>query len=367
MTDLEKARREIDAIDGAMAELFVRRMEAVRTVAAYKQKNGIRVTDLAREREVIRHNARRVENETLRPYYVDFLQSNMEISKAYQHRLLEGMRVAFSGVEGAFANIAANRVFPDATAVPCADFKAAYDAVADGECDCVILPIENSYNGDVGQVMDLAFFGPLSINGIYDIEVVQNLLAVKGTTMEEVRQVISHPQALGQCAAYIRRHGFEPVEAVNTAVAVRQVAEMGRHDIAAIGSDEAARKFELKKLEAHINESGNNTTRFAVFSKLPKAPAPSDNQFILLFTVQNEAGSLGEAVAAIGRYGFNLRALKSRPTKELIWSYYFYAEGEGNIHSDRGREMLQCLREKCSTLRVVGSFEKEIVLRGDEE
>ena len=81
----------------------------------------------------------------------------MDISKAYQHRLLEGMRVAYSGVEGAFANIAANRIFPDAKAIPHADFKAAYDSVVNGECDCAVLPIENSHNGDVVQVMDLTF------------------------------------------------------------------------------------------------------------------------------------------------------------------------------------------------------------------
>ena len=142
---------------------------------------------------------------------------------------------------------------------------------------------------------------------------------------------------------------------------------MGRHDIAAIGSSEAAKIFGLKKLEAHINESGTNTTRFAVFSKTPKAAADSDNQFIMLFTVSNEAGALGEAINTIGKYGFNLRALKSRPTKELIWSYYFYAEGEGNINSEKGREMLNELKEKCSSIRIAGSFEKEVILKGEDE
>lgn len=367
MTELEKARKEINRIDSRMAELFEERMAAVKTVAEYKRKNGIRVTDQAREAEVIARNSALVKSETVRPYYVSFLQNNMELSKAYQHRLLEGMRVAYSGVEGAFANIAASRIFPDAKAVAHSDFKTAYDSVVNGECDCAVLPIENSHNGDVAQVMDLTFFGTLYINGIYDIEVVQNLLAVKGTTMDEVKRVISHPQALGQCAKYIREHGFEPVEAVNTAVAAKQVAELGRHDTAAIGSDEAAAKFGLKKLEAHINESGNNTTRFAVFSKTPKSSAEKDNQFIMLFTVSNEAGALGKAINTIGKHGFNLRALKSRPTKELIWSYYFYAEGEGDINSEKGRKMIDELKENCSTLRIAGSFEKEIILRGSEK
>ena len=365
MTDLENARKTINEIDREMAALFVKRMEAVRVIAAYKKENGLQVTDPAREEQILKQNARLVENEQLKSYYINFLQNNMELSKAYQHRLLEGMRVAYSGVEGAFANIAARRVFPDAITLPYPDFKAAYDAVVNGECDCVILPIENSTNGDVGQVMDLAFFGSLYINGVYDIEVVQNLLAIKGTTMDQVKTVISHPQALGQCASYIRKHGFQTREAVNTAVAAKQVAESGRHDLAAIGSDEAAKVFGLKKLEAHINQSGGNTTRFAVFSRVAKKENANDGRFILLFTVSDEAGALSEAIAAIGKYGFNMRALKSRPTKELIWSYYFYVEGEGNIASEDGKAMLRELKEKCRSVRVVGSFEKEIILKDE--
>ena len=362
MTELEKARKTINEVDKEMARLFTERMEAVKVVAEYKKEHGMRVFDPVREAEVIESNSKMVENEELKSYFVNFIKSNMEISKSYQHRLLEGMRVAFSGVEGAFANIAANKVFSDAKAVPYPDFKAAYNSVVDGETDCVILPIENSYNGDVGQVMDLAFFGSLHINGIYDIGVVQNLLAVSGTKICDIKQVISHPQALGQCADYIKKHKFETIEAVNTAVAAKQVAEMGRHDIAAIASDEAAREYGLEKIESHINESNMNTTRFAVFSRSAKLPSKDDNHFIMLFTVKHEAGALGKAISIIGDNGFNLKALKSRPTKELIWSYYFYVEGEGNINSPKGEKMLKELAEKCSEIKVLGSFEKEIAL-----
>ena len=362
MTELEKARQIINSVDKQMAELFEQRMDAAKQVAEYKRLHGIQVTDAAREADVIKRNSEFIKNEEYKSYYINFLQHNMDVSKSYQHRLLEGMRVAFSGVEGAFANIAAEKVFPDAVCVPYADFKSAYNSVVDGECDCVILPIENSYNGDVGQVMDLAFFGPLFINGIYDIGIVQNLLAVKGATIEQIKQVISHPQALGQCAGYIKKHNFESIEAVNTAVAAKQVAEMGRTDIAAIASEDAAEKYGLFKLESHINETNNNTTRFAVFSRSAKMPSVDDNHFIMMFTVTNEAGSLGKAISIIGDNGFNLKALKSRPTKELIWSYYFYAEGEGNINSEKGKKMLAELKSKCSEIKVLGSFEKEISL-----
>ncbi len=360
MNRLDDARKTINDVDRKMAELFELRMDAVKQVAEYKKTHGLQISDIAREEEIIARNSQMIKNGDYRDYYVNFLRYSIELSKNMQHRLLDGMRVAYSGVEGAFANIAAERIFPDAKAIAHKDFKEAYESVEKGHCDCVVLPIENSHNGDVGQVMDLAFFGTLYINGIYDIEIVQNLLGVKGGSTDEVKTVISHPQALGQCAAYIREHGFETVEAVNTAVAAKQVAESGRHDIAAIGSDEAAEKFGLKKLAVHINESSNNTTRFAVFSRTPKAPSITDDRFIMLFTVKNAAGSLGRAISVIGEHGFNLRALKSRPTKDLIWDYYFYVEGEGNINSQAGSTMLEELKSCCNDLRIIGNFEKEI-------
>ncbi len=360
MADLKAAREIINSVDKQMAELFEKRMDAVKMVAEYKKENGVPVEDLGREEEVILKNLKNLSNEELAPYYISFIRSNMEISKNFQHRLLDGMRVAYSGVEGAFANIVAERIFPDAKAVAYPDFKAAYNAVANSECDCALLPIENSYNGDVGNVMDLAFFGSLFVNGVYEAEIIQNLLANKGVTLDEIKTVISHPQALGQCAGYIEKHGFKTEEAVNTAVAAKQVAESGRRDIAAIGSGEAAEKFGLKKLASHINESSKNSTRFAVFTKAAKAPSKNDDRFIMLFTVKNAAGSLGKAISVIGEHGFNLHALKSRPTKELVWDYYFYAEGEGNINSEQGKLMISELKECCSDIKILASYEKEI-------
>ena len=360
MTELEKARKEISEIDKDMALLFEKRMQAARLVAEYKRENGLRVDDFAREEQVISRSNVYITDESLREYYIDFIKNNIELSKKYQHKLIDGMRVAFSGVEGAFAEICAKKVFPDAVTVPCVDFAAAYKAVERGECDCAFLPIENSYDGDVVRVLDLCFFGPLYINGVYETEIVQNLLCKKDVEFSQIKEVISHPQALGQCRGYIEKHGFKATECVNTAVAAKLVCESERNDIAAIASEEAAEKFGLKIIKAHINESNTNTTRFAVFSKNYKLPSSFDNRFIMLFTVKNQAGSLGNAISVIGEHGFNLRALKSRPTKELVWDYYFYAEGEGNINSESGKNMLEELKNCCDELRVIGSFEREV-------
>lgn len=360
MSGLQTAREIINKVDREMAHLFEMRMDAAKMVAVYKKENGLPIDDFTREEEMIKCNSAYIKNEEYRSYYVNFLKNNIKVSKDLQHRLLEGMTVAYSGVEGAFANIAARRIFPDARCLPYADFKAAYRAVEKGECDCVILPIENSFNGDVGNVLDLAFFGSLYINGVYEADIVQNLLGVKGATLSDVKKVISHPQALGQSASFIEKHALETENAANTAVAAKLVAETADKSIAAIGSVEAAQRFGLQVLSEKINDSGTNTTRFAVFSRSSRTPAPLDDRFIMLFTVKNAAGSLGEAISIIGKHGFNLRALKSRPTKELVWDYFFYVEGEGNINSEEGRNMLEQLKDYCSNLKILGSYEREI-------
>ncbi len=364
MSELDRAREIINEVDREMAELFCRRMEAVKSVAKYKQERGLPVLDTAREAAVIERNSQLVESDELRPYYVNFIKSNMEISRALQHRILEGMRVAYSGVPGAFAGIATTRIFPDGVAVSYPDFKSAYESVEKGECDCAVLPIENSYAGDVAQVMDLAFFGSLHITGIYDLQVVQNLLGVPGSRISQIEKVISHQQALDQCSDYIRKHGLEAEGATNTAIAAQQVAAMGDPRVAAIASIETASLYGLHVLERNINESSANTTRFAVFSKAARAESGSDKHFFLFFTVKNEAGCLAKAINAIGDAGFNMKALKSRPTKELIWEYYFTAEVEGNAYSESGRAMLKRLEEICSSVRVLGTYGKEALLKG---
>ncbi len=363
MDKLEIARQEINEIDCEMARLFVRRMEAAKLVAEYKQEHGMPVFDATREAEVIRRGAERVSDDELRSYYINFITNNMELSKAYQHRLLDGMTVAYCGVPGAFAQIAAMRIFPDGNTKPYGSFREAYDAVVDGECDCAVLPIENSFQGDVTQVMDLAFFGPLYISGTYDLQIVHNLLANEGATPESIKKVLSHPQALGQCAGYIESKGYEPRERSNTAIAAKEVRESGRTDVAAIASAYTAELYGLKVLDKNINQSYTNTTRFAVFTRSQKRIEPTDNQFIMFFTVKNEAGSLGRVVSIIGEHGFNLKALKSRPTKELIWEYYFFVESSGNIESEAGRRMLARLAAECSAVKVVGSFERDVMLK----
>ena len=135
---LDAARAEIRAVDEEMRTLFVRRMEAVRNVAAYKRDRGLAIEDLAQEERVVAALAPGVKDQDMRSFYVRFLHDVMDNSKRWQHYLNNGVRVAFSGVEGAFAHIAATRIFPNATPVPYGSFEEAYHAVEQGECDLTL-------------------------------------------------------------------------------------------------------------------------------------------------------------------------------------------------------------------------------------
>ena len=177
-------------------------------------------------------------------------------------------RIAYCGVEGAFAHIVAKKLFPDDIYVSFASFKEAYDAVVSGECERAVLPVENSYAGKVKDVVNLLDTGKLSVEGTYSFPIVQNLLGIRGSRLSDIKTVISHPKALEQCDNYIKRRGYRVTESSNTAVAAKEVLDKQNMSFAAIASLETAARYGLKVLEEKINERDDNTTTFAVVSNI---------------------------------------------------------------------------------------------------
>ncbi|MBO5374188.1 MAG: chorismate mutase [Clostridia bacterium] len=363
MNKLEQAREIINKVDAEMAVLFEKRMKAAEMVAEYKRENGLSILDTSREAEIIKKNSEYIEDKAIREYYVEFLKDTMSISRAYQSRLNEGVRVAYNGVPGAYAYIASKKLFPEGKPVSYNDFTSAYEAVEKGECDVAVLPIENSYAGDVGTVMDLIFSGSLYVNQVIDLPIIHNLMAPSGATLQSIKKVVSHPQALSQCADFIKKHGYESEAFSNTAVSAQYVKEQNDITIGAIASDETASIFGLEILESNINTSRSNTTRFAVFSRsqnnMSDSKSKMNDHFILTFTVKNEAGALAKTLDIIGAHGFNMRNLRSRPMKELLWSYYFYIEADGNINTRDGKEMLRILGATCDKLKLAGTYKTQ--------
>ena len=363
LENLDEIRERINQIDDQMVKLFEERMKAAEKVAEYKKERSLPIKDEAREKIVIEKGCAKIQNEELKPYYVDFQRNVMDISWAYQNKLMNGMKVGYSGVPGAYAYIAAKRLFPDAELVSFSNFEPAFAAAEKGEIDCVVLPLENSYAGEVGNVMDLMYSGNLYVNRVASFDIEQNLLALPGAQIGQIKTVVSHPQALAQCDAYIKEHGFTAMEYSNTARAAAFVREQNDPSIAAIGSEEAAQLFDLVVLERKIHSTRNNSSRFGVFSRVKSLPPENERNdncnFILMFTVPNEAGSLAITLDIIGSHGFNMRNLKSRPMKGLMWQYYFYVEAEGNIAGEDGQNMLQEIGAVCGQLKLAGTFLNE--------
>ena len=223
MNELEQSRKEINDIDEQMAHLFERRMNVCARIAGYKKEHGLSVRDPAREEDLINKNKSLIEDAELEPYYVRFLRNNIDVSCEYQSKAIEGIKVSYCGTEGAFSQLAAKRMFPEAELAAFREFAGAYNAVESGECDCAVLPLENSYAGEVGTVMDMVFSGDLYINQVIDVPIIHDLVACEGATEDTIKTVVSHPQALQQCETYLREHGYETKTYSNTALAAKYV------------------------------------------------------------------------------------------------------------------------------------------------
>lgn len=365
MNLLDEARKEISAADRIIAEQFEKRMRAVENVAKYKKEHSLPVFDSDREDALIKKNLEYLSDDGIKDLYVLFQKQVMDLSKQYQSTLISGQRIAFSGIAGAYAHIAATKIFPEARVYPMPNFEKAYRSVEEGECDAVILPIENSMAGEVGANIDMMFAGSLYITGIYELRISHNLLAKPGTELSEIKEVVSHTQALEQCRDFIERNGLTTINEANTAMAAKKVADSEDRSVAAIASKETAELYGLEIIKESINENTSNTTRFAVLSRQRHSDA-NNRLFTLVFIVKHEAGALAKAIDIIGEFGFNMQMIKSRPLRSSLWQYYFFTEIEGNPDSENGRKMLGKLGEYCLELKVLGSYGKHIKIESQE-
>lgn len=352
---LDDARQEINRIDETMAELFESRMKAVEQVISYKMQNDLPVLDSIREQMVIKRNLAYIQNESYRPYYEDFIKQTMELSKQYQRRLADGQRVGFQGTEGAFSHIALERIFKGADAKAYPRFEDVFKAVLSGDIACGIIPFENSFTGEVGEVLDLLYKYDCHINEIYDLKIHHHLMGIKGSRLSDIKQVYSHQQALSQCDEFLRQYPFELIPYTNTALAAKYVSGCGDKSKAAIASAETAEIYGLDLLKTDINTSDENATRFIIIAKELKARG---NRFNMLFTLEHSTGALAKAMQIIGSYGFNMESIKSKSIHNIPWQYYFYVEIVGDLYSESATGMMERLKENCKELKLLGVYTK---------
>lgn len=350
VNQLEKARQVINEVDEQMADLFQERMNAAVDVVTYKKENQLPIFDEKREKEVIEKNIQKIKDRKLIPYYKEYLTELMNISKKYQYALLNQGTYGYQGSEGAFAQLALSHLFPEGKQKNYNTWEEVVKGVLNHEIEKGILPFENSYTGEVGEVLDLLLKYDVYIQDFYDLKVDQNLLGIKGSTLQDIKTVYSHHQALSQCADYLKPFHFECIPYPNTALAAQYVSEQKDKTIAAIAAKETAQLYGLEILASEINTSKDNTTRFIVIGNELKQ---SGNHVSMLFTLEHVAGRLAQVIQVIAKYGYNMENIRSRSLKKSSWEYYFYIAVEGE-YDENMQAMLEECEACCKNFKVIG-------------
>jgi prephenate dehydratase len=266
------------------------------------------------------------------------------------------MRIAYQGEPGAFSEAAALQIKADALLVPCLSFEDVFDSVKAGPAGYGVLPIENSIGGSIHRNFDLLLEHELPIVGEVELPVIHHLLAFASTTLEGVRRIYSHPQALAQCDRFLRTlSGVEIIATYDTAGSAKLIADQKMVDAAAIASARAAEVFGLVPLRSSIQDYEHNVTRFIVIGRRPFSSEPPDKTTIV-FTLPLGAGTLFKALSVFALRGIDLTKLESRPIPNRKWEYLFYADlAAARDELPCGRALMH-LAEFAPMLRVLGSY-----------
>ncbi len=274
------------------------------------------------------------------------------------------MVVAYQGEPGAYSEAAAQRYAPEATLLPCPSFEDVFDAVETGSAALGVLPIENSIGGTIHRNYDLLLEHALRIVGDLELRVVHSLIALPGTSLDQVRTIYSHPQALAQCDKYLRSlPGVEVVATYDTAGSAKLIKDKQLAGAAAIASERAAAVFELHILESGIQDFADNITRFLVVAPAARVPAVSTNKTTVVFTLANEAGALFKALSVFALRGIDLTKLESRPIPGRPWEYLFYVDLAVGADDARCDRALAHLAEFAPMFRNLGSYASTLLPR----
>ena len=368
--DLQSIRERIERVDHELLALLKQRMALVEEIARAKIETAAPFRDAQREEHVlqrVRHLAVELglDAHGVEHLYRQIMEMSISHQQAFIHALADTpLRIAYQGVEGSYSHLAAQRRYAGraggALLTGYDTFQAAVAAVREGEVDLALLPIENTTAGSVSDTVDLLAEGGIVITAEVVHRVEHCLLAIPGTPLEAIRTVISHPQALAQCATFL--HGLPNVRArgeFDTAGAARKVAQESDPTLAAIASESAASMYGLAVLRRGIQSHPENATRFVEVAReaVPCAPdVPCKTSLMLVLT--HRPGALGEVLAGLSARGVNLTKIESRPIAGRAWQYRFYLDIDGHAASPEVHGALSDVAPLVSELRVLGTYPK---------
>jgi chorismate mutase/prephenate dehydratase len=379
--ELKEYREQIDRIDAELVRLFQERMKVSAAIGAYKKENGLAVLDKSREREKLASLVGSAEEEL--QSYVHVLYSLIfELSRSYQTRLTGEMtplqrriteavettprlfppraEVACQGVEGAYSQIACEKLFSMPSILYFNSFESVFAAIDQGLCTYGVLPLENSTAGSVNKIYDLMSRYDFSIVRSVRLKVDHNLLARRGVKKEEIREIVSHEQALAQCAGFLKSLGDVKLTVCeNTAAAAKQVAESNRRDLAALSSRSCAELYGLDCLADSVQDKGNNYTRFICISKKLEIYPGADKTSIMVMTA-HRPGALYKLLARFYALGINLTKLESRPLPDRDFEFMFYFDLETSVYSPEFITLIGELESSTEQFRYLGSYSETV-------
>lgn len=375
--DLNELRQEIDRIDDELVRLFVARMGISAQVADYKRANHLPIFHPGRERAILQKVADKagpeMGNYTRVLYSMLFELSrsyqskrNGELSALYQQisRSIEGTSklfpqtptVACQGVEGAYSQIACEKIFKSPFIMYFKNFEAVFTAIEQGMCKYGILPIENSTAGSVTKVYDLMIKHNFSIVRTFRLKIDHNLLANPGSKISDIKTVYSHEQAINQCVEFLHTlPGVNVIPVANTAIAAEMVAQSGKTDVAALSSRSCAELYGLNCLAASVQDKGNNRTRFICISKNLEIYPGSDKTSIMM-VLPHKPGALYKVLARLYTLGINVTKLESRPIPDREFEFMFYFDLETSIYSEEFIQLMCELDDLCEEFKYLGSY-----------
>lgn len=362
MTDLQELRDEIDDIDKKIVELFEKRMEFVSGVAKYKIEKGLPVLNSLREGKIIEKNIDYLNNKDLSPYLKEFYIKLMELSKDYQRLQIDKAKsktnVCFQGTIGSYSEEALFEYFgAEATAYPVKEFEDVFKKLKDDNIAYGVLPIENSSTGAINEVYDLLRKYGLYIVGNMTLKINHNLIAVKGTNLEDIKTVYSHSQALEQCSEFLKDKDLELIAYHNTAVSAELVKEKKDKTMAAIGSKKAAEVNGLKIIKENINNDDSNYTRFIIIGKTLES-ADINDAISIVFSSPNRVGALYDSLGIFKNNNLNMIRIESRPVVGKPWEYFFYIDFEGDINNEHVKEAIDYIENDSSYFKLLGNYKR---------
>ena len=378
--DLSYYREQIDQIDDELIQLFARRMETAAQIAQWKRQAGKPVMDAGRERAKLLDVMEKCPEE-FKDYAVSLYSLLFELSRSYQHRILDSSSalteqitaaventdplfpktatVACQGVEGAYSQLACEKLFRLPDIFYFNSFDAVFSAIEKGLCRYGIIPLENSTAGSVNKVYDLMMRHNFRIVRSVRLKVDHNLLVKPGTRMEDIREIYSHEQAINQCARYLQKFsGVKIIPCENTAMAAKYVSEAGS-GAAALSSRSCAKLYGLACLEESVQDQGNNYTRFICISKDLEI-YPGADRTSLMLVLPHTPGSLYKVLSRFYALGINLNKLESRPLPERDFEFMFYFDLDTPVYSPQFIQLMGELQNICEEFNYLGSYSEVI-------